>query len=77
MFVDACSGYVHVEPQVSTSSDNTIQSLTNFEQMAYNHGIIVKGYQSDNGTSFTSKEFRENLSTSKQSIQYAGASSHH
>ena len=59
--VDASSGYIHVECQTSTSSHYTLEAVDTFEKMAYDNGIIIQKYQSDNGSSFTSKEFRTRL----------------
>ena len=77
IFVDASSGYIHVEHLVSTSSSNTLEALSNYKKMAYNNGIIVQGYQSNNGSAFTSKEFKEHLELSGQKSKYSGAGSHH
>ena len=45
--------------------------------MAYDNGIIVRAYQSDNGSAFTSKEFKGHLELSGQKSKYSGAGSHH
>ena len=77
IFVDASTGYIHVECQQSTSSHYTLEGVNNFEKIAYNNGIIIQGYQSDNGSSFTSKEFRDRLDEHGQEALYSGAGSHH
>ena len=77
IMVDASSGYIHVECQTSTSSHYTLEALDTFEKMAYDNGIIIQKYQSDNGSSFTSKEFRTRLEDQGQEAMYSGAGSHH
>ena len=58
IFVNASTGYMHAKCQQSTSSHYTLEGVNNFEKIAYNNGIIIQEYQSDNGVAFTSKEFR-------------------
>ena len=77
IFVDASTGYIHVECQQSTSTHFTLEGVNNFEKIAYDNGIIIQEYQSDNGSSFTSKEFRTRLKEHDQDAKYSGAGSHH
>ena len=76
IFVNASTGYVH-ECQQSTSSHYTLEGINNFEKIAYDNGIIIQEYQSDNGSAFTSKEFRARLEEQGQEAIYSGAGSHH
>ena len=77
IFVDASTGYVHAECQQSTSSHYTLEAINNFKKIAYDNGIIIQEYQSDNGSAFTSKEFRARLEEQGQDAIYSGAGSHH
>ena len=45
--------------------------------MCHNHGVILQKYLSDNGSAFTSTEYRNHLSTFKQIQQFAGTGAHH
>ena len=77
IFVDASSGFVHVEFQSTLSAEDTIRAVTNFEAIARDHGIIVSEYVSDNGSAFTSKAFRAHLFQNCQVSRLSGAGSHH
>ena len=77
MFVDASTGYVHVEFQSHLSASETIQAVTEFESAARDHGIIIAEYTSDNGSAFTSAAFRSHLQQQGQVSRYSGAGSHH
>ena len=77
MFVDASSGFQHVEFQSHLSSLETIKAVDNFERIARDNGIIIQQYHSDNGSAFTSKSFREHLKDKGQVAQHSGAGSHH
>jgi len=71
IFVDHASGFIHVEHQVTLSAGDTIRSKRNFERLLYNHGVLVKSYQADNGV-FSSKEFDDEILKGSQSITYIG-----
>ena len=77
LFVDASTGFIHVEFQSHLSSQETIQAVESFEKHALDNGIVVQAYQSDNGSAFTSSAFRTHLQTKAQVALYSGAGSHH
>ena len=77
IFVDASTGFVHVEFQSHLSSQETILAVEEFEKHALDNGIVVSGYSSDNGSAFTSQAFRAHLQTKSQISSYSGAGSHH
>ena len=58
IFVDAVTGFIDVQLQSFFTAAATIQAVEQFEQNAKDHGIIVQEYHSDNGSAFTSQEFR-------------------
>ena len=49
IFVDHLSGYIHVEHKVSINISESIKSKLKFEQAAYDMGVKVQAYQSDQG----------------------------
>lgn len=75
--MDAASRFTHVEFQSSLSAHETIESVTKFEALARDNGIIVAEYLTDNGSAFTSKAFKEHLTLQGQDIKHSGAGSHH
>ena len=75
VFMDAASGYVHVEHQVSLSATDTIQAKQSFERSAIEYGVNVEAYHSDNGV-FTAKEFMKELTEKGQGIRLSGSGAH-
>ena len=68
IFVDACTGYIEVEPQSFLSSEETIKAVEAYELKCRDNGIIVQNYHSDNSTSFTLREFKENLCEKQRKV---------
>ena len=77
IFVDAGTGYISIKFQSYLTAEETINAVSAYEREAYDHGIIIKSYQSDNGSQFTSKAFKEHIARNRQSNRYASAGSHH
>ena len=77
LFVDHASKFIHVEHQVSTPSHETILSKHKFETFAWDQGVVVQSYMTDNATTFTSHEFTEHLSEFRQTSTFAGVGAHH
>ena len=75
--MDAAAGWIHVEFQSHLNSHETISAVNSFEALAQDNGIIVKGCQSDNGSAFTSKDFKTRLAENHQFSQLAPPGSHH
>ena len=71
VFVDAASGYIHIEHQVSLSATDSINAKTSFERMAKEVGVIVEQYHTDNGI-YKSKAYVQELIDNQQSIRYSG-----
>ena len=63
--------------QSNLSSFETLKAVQNFEKIALDNGIIIKEYQSDNGSAFTSKMFKDHLEQQGQTSIFSGAGSHH
>ena len=77
LFIDHAYNFVHVEFQKHLSTHETIKAKQSFELMARDIGVIPQSYHSDNGGSFTSAKFNENLGTLKQVVKFTGAGAHH
>jgi hypothetical protein len=76
LFCDAATGRIFVKHQVSLNAHETIESKQQFERDALAAGVIVKGYNTDNGI-YTAAEFQAELSRLEQSIWYSGVGGHH
>ena len=48
IFVDHCSGHIHVGNQVSLVTGETLTTKHKFEQFAHPHGATTKGCRVDN-----------------------------
>ena len=77
IFVDASTGFVHVELQSFLSASETVEAVRKFEAIAKDSGIIVSEYVTDNGSAFTSAAFQKHLFDQGQVSRFAGAGSHH
>ena len=77
IFVDHASGYIHVEFQSSLSSHETLNAKLNFERECRDVGVVPQTYMSDNGSSFTSREFTDHLTKFFQISKFAGVGAHH
>ena len=44
LFVDHCSGYLHVKHQLGFSAIETVRAKQAFEQLAMHHGVVVEVY---------------------------------
>ena len=77
IFVDHSSSFIHVEFQSSLSSHDTLRAKLAYERMCRDSGVVIQTYMSDNGKSFTSKEFAEHLSEYYQTSKFAGVGAHH
>ena len=71
VFVDAASGYVHIEHQVTLNASDSINAKTAFERVAKDVGVDVLSYHTDNGI-YTSKAYVDNLVQNQQSIRHSG-----
>lgn len=76
IFVDASTGYVHVELQTALTSHATLLSKHRFEAALKVFGITPKTYRLDAHRSFTSRAFDEDLKALRQTSNFA-APGHH
>ena len=49
VFVDHHSNFDYIHPQVSLSSEQTVQAKNAFEILAASHGVRIMNYHADNG----------------------------
>ena len=76
IFVDHCTGYLHVEHQLGFSAVETIWAKQNYEKIALDHGVVVESYLTDSGA-FKANAFVHHILNHEQRIQYCGANAHH
>lgn len=76
LFVDHISKKIFAEFQQTTSSNETLISKQNMEREAFNEGIKIKSFHTDNGV-FKSQQFRDNLNELQQNITFSGVGAHH
>ena len=69
--MDATSGYVHIEHQVSLGATDSINAKSSFERMARDLGVSVSQYHADNGI-YNSKAYVQDLLDNHQDIRYSG-----
>lgn len=77
IFVDHASKYIHVEHQVGMSSHETLKSKLKFETSVADFGVSIQNYLTDNSTAFRNAEFTQELSTFRQTLNFAGVGAHH
>ena len=71
LFVDAASGYMFAECQVTLNATDTINAKHRFERHASELGVQVDSYHTDNGV-YRSKAFTEELAQNFQQIRFSG-----
>jgi hypothetical protein len=76
IYVDHASGHVSVQHQSSLSAANTVKGKLLFERDAYNVGVILQQFHTDNGV-FTSKEFMANLMDADQKVKFSAVGAAH
>jgi len=77
IFVDQSSGYIHIEFQTSMSSHATLRAKESFESTCRDYGVVPQRYLSDNGSAFTSTNYRHHLMQFTQIQRFAGVRAHH
>ena len=77
IFIDQASGYIHVEFQTTLTSHATLRAKDAYEQRCRDIGVIPQKYLSDNGTAFTSQDYRNHLINFNQIQRFAGTGAHH
>ena len=76
IFVDHVSGYIHVEFQLGFSAIETIRAKQNFEQYAFNNGVIPVTYLADS-VAFKANKFVQHIRDNNKKIQYCRTNAHH
>jgi hypothetical protein len=76
IFTDIATKYIHVEPQVSFTTHETLEATSRFESHMRDVGVTVQSYRLDNGSAFTSAEFQSELAENNQTSTRAGPGAH-
>ena len=76
IFVDHCTGFLHIENQLGFSAVESIRAKQAFELMCLTHGVIVESYLTDSGA-FKATGFVQHIRNHSQKIHYCGANAHH
>ena len=77
MPLDAASGLIWVENQVSLGANETIMGRERFEQWIYDHAFVeIKHFHGDNGI-FSSEEYRDDCADKMQSQSFSGVGAQH
>ena len=76
IFVDHGTGYLHVEHQLGFSAVETIRAKQAYENMAFEHGVVIQSYLTDSGA-FKANAFVQHIRDHSQRIQYCGTNAHH
>jgi hypothetical protein len=76
IFIDHCSGFMHVEHQLGFSAVETVRAKQAYEQMAMHYGVVVESYLTDSGA-FKANTFVQHIREHEQRIRYCGANAHH
>ena len=76
IFVDHCSGFLHVEHQLGFSAVETVRAKQAYEQLALHHGVVIESYLTDSGA-FKANIFVEHIRSQEQRIRFCGANAHH
>ena len=76
LFYDAASSKIKLVHQVSLNAHETVAAKLKFEKEAYQVGVTVKDYQTDNGV-YTSQEFLKELLAKDQGLKHSGVGGHH
>jgi len=76
VFVDDATGYKYTHLQTSIDGEQSVAAKQAFEDHMNQMNVSIKAYHADNGI-FAEREFREEVSSSNQSITYCGVGAHH
>ncbi len=76
LFIDHASGKIFNFPQLSTTAVDTIRSKRILERLAYDEGITIKHFHSDNGV-FASTAFWADCESHSQKLSFSGVGAHH
>ena len=49
VFIDHASGYLRIKHQLAINATGTVQEKLTFDSEAQSHGVVIKGYHTDNG----------------------------
>ena len=65
-----------INHQVAINATENVEAKLTFDREAQSKGVVIKGYQTDNGV-FNASEFLEELLKKQQKIRFSGAGASH
>ena len=75
--MDHASGYIHIELQSHLNVPETIDAKRFFEELCFSYGVVPQSYITDEGSSFTSEEYKDHLSQLEQIALRSAPGGHH
>jgi hypothetical protein len=76
IFVDHCSGFLHVEHQLGFSAVKTVCAKQACKQLTLHHGVVIESDLTDSGA-FKANMFVEHIHSHEQRIRFCGANAHY
>jgi hypothetical protein len=76
IFADHFSDLSYVHLQLSTTSEETVQTKESFESYTRSYGGVLKQYHAENGR-FADKAWRNDGLLKSQSLSFSGVGAHH
>lgn len=76
VFIDHFTNFTYTHLQTSLDHIKTLEAKDSFELIAYQRGIRIHSYHTDNGR-FAEKSFKDAVRESSQMITLSGVGSHH
>ena len=77
IFVDHATGYIFTAMQTHLNTHETLKAKEAFERHCRDFGVVIQTYLSDNGSSFSSKEYQTKMEQFQQIQRFAGVGAHH
>jgi hypothetical protein len=76
IFTDLATGYLHIKPQISFTTHETLHATERFKALMKENSVIVHKYMFDNSSTFTSVEYHIKLVKQNQKSQQATVGAH-
>ena len=77
LLVDHYSNFIYVLFQSHLNIHETLASKEEYEAFCCDHSVSISQYQSDNGSSFMSQTYMEQLHEFRQITSFADVGAHH
>ena len=76
VLIDHTSGYVSINHHVDINTNETVQAKISFKREDKSHGLVIKGYHTDNGI-FNASDFMEDMLNKQKNVRFMGAGASH